>query len=355
MSNKSKETALTKQIKEYLTVYLPVIKKRSPNTITTSRSSLNLFLEFLKEDKGLPIGKVTKTDFNQENLVEFQRWMQTKPFKSRDGRKVSTINLRISRLKGFCKYLAKNDVLDYVWIEEIKEINNIKETELKDFVYLTIEQVKLILEQPNLSKKTGIRDRFFIALMYESGCRVDELLHLKVSDYKLNKKDEGSISVFGKGNKFRCTPLSDKITPLYKEYMSIFHPGEVKTSDSLMFYTVRNDIKAQMSADNVERFLRTYEKSAKKIDSTLPHLHAHLFRRTRAMHLYMAGTPLPLVQEWLGHSYEETTRIYAKATDDMKRQALQKLGENENSIVDFETPFKYLDNDEILMKLAGLK
>ena len=54
----------------------------------------------------------------------------------------------------------------------------------------------------------------------------------------------------------------------------------------------------------------------------LPHLHPHLWRRTRSMHLYLAGVPLPLVSEWLGHSSIETTQIYARATNEMKRQAL---------------------------------
>jgi len=79
--------------------------------------------------------------------------------------------------------------------------------------------------------------------------------------------------------------------------------------------------KAQMSQDNVQRFMNGYEKKAKVMKSDLPHLHPHLWRRTRAMHLYLAGVPLPLVSEWLGHSNMETTRIYARATDEMKRQA----------------------------------
>ena len=45
------------------------------------------------------------------------------------------------------------------------------------------------------------------------------------------------------------------------------------------------------------------------------------------MHLYLAGIPLPLVAEWLGHSSIETVQIYARATNEMKRQVQRKLGE----------------------------
>ncbi len=108
-----------------------------------------------------------------------------------------------------------------------------------------------------------------------------------------------------------------------------------------MFYTVRNAIKAQMSADNVQRFMKAYEGKSKLIKDDIPHLRPHLWRRTRAMHLYTAGVPLPLISERLGHSNEEITRNYAIATDEMKRQAQRKLEQNEDSIFKDNVTFKW--------------
>lgn len=125
---------------------------------------------------------------------------------------------------------------------------------------------------------------------------------------------------------------------------------------NLLRYVIhRLRIKSQMSQDNVQRFMKTYEKKAREINPELPHLHPHLWRRTRAMHLYLAGVPLPLVSEWLGHSSMETTQIYARATDEMKRQAQRKLGEKEGSVLKDDVAFKYADNEDVLKKLAGLK
>ena len=73
------------------------------------------------------------------------------------------------------------------------------------------------------------------------------------------------------------------------------------------------------------------------------------------MHLYLAGVPLSLVSEWLGHSRIEATQIYARATDEMKRQAQRKIGEKEVSVFKDDVAFKYADNEEVLKKLAGLK
>ncbi len=116
--------------------------------------------------------------------------------------------------------------------------------------------MKLILEQPDINKKTGIRDRFFLTLLYESGCRDDEILHLRLRDFVINKNGEPDIHIFGKGNKHRCTPLSTDIVPYFNEYCKIYH-SYIK--DDLMFYTIRNGIKTQMSADNVQRFMKAYE------------------------------------------------------------------------------------------------
>ena len=110
-----------------------------------------------------------------------------------------------------------------------------------------------------------------------------------------------------------------------------------------------------MSQDTVQRFMKTYEKKAREINVELPYLHPHLWRRTRAMHLYLAGVPLPLVSEWIGHSNMEATQINAKATDEMKRQAQRKMEEKEDSIFKDDIAFKYADNEEVLKKLAGVK
>ena len=108
-----------------------------------------------------------------------------------------------------------------------------------------------------------------------------------------------------------------------------------------------------MSDDNVARFLAKYEAMAKKMEPDIPHLHAHIFRRSRAMHLYLAGVPLPLISEWLGHSQIETTQIYARASLDMKRDAADALASKSGQVFQDED-FRY-DNDELIRKLYGLE
>ena len=113
---------------------------------------------------------------------------------------------------------------------------------------------------------------------------------------------------YGKGKKHRITPLSKEIWSQFEDYCEKYHPD--KTSENLVFYSFRNGRRNKMSSDNVSRILAGCEAEVRKSNPSLIHLHSHLFRRTRTMHLYQAGVPLPTISEWLGHSNIETTRFY---------------------------------------------
>ena len=353
MKRKIAESVLYAKIKEFLTSYLPVIKKRSPHTVDAYRDVLNLYLSYICNVKNRKMAEISLADFNQRDIIGFLGWLEKEK-----GNLPTTLNQRLAHIKGFCKFLMKKDVLAFIEYERISDISDYVDERIGDFEWLSIEDVKLILEQPDIRKKTGIRDRFFLALLYETGCRNDEILHIRMKDFTKMKNGDMSVHIFGKGNKHRCTPLSKDILPYFEEYCKQYHENyeEDTVTDDLLFYTIRKGIKTAMSQDNVQRFLKKYEKQARLTNPDLPHLHAHLWRRTRAMHLYRAGVPLPLVSEWLGHASEETTRVYyAKATEDMKRKAQQTAVEKGLSAFDKDVPFKYADDEEALKKLCGLK
>ena len=87
----------------------------------------------------------------------------------------------------------------------------------------------------------------------------------------------------------------------------------------------------------------------------MPHLHCHLLRQTCAMHLLEACVPVPTISNRPGHSHIESTRLYARVTERMKREALSKLSEDARSLFKGDAVFKYADDEEMLMTLCGLK
>jgi len=152
MKVKLKDPNLFKSIKSFLTSYLPVVKKKSPHTISAYQYALNLYFQFLAENYHLELKDIRISDFNQEKIVGFLEWL-----KAVRKNEVTTINQRLFHIRGFCKYLMKNDVLSFILYEEIRDISEAKDARVMDFIWLSVEEVKLILEQPDINKKTGIR------------------------------------------------------------------------------------------------------------------------------------------------------------------------------------------------------
>ena len=340
-----KDPVLFNKIREFLTEYMPVLRKKSSNTVIAYRYTLNIYMEFLQKSQLKALSDITLKDFNQKNILNFTDWLI-----SERSNKASSANLRLTHMKKFCRFLMEENILMLSELSAIRKIGKISDIKTDEIVFLTIEETKLLLSQPNLSKEIGIRDSFFMYLLYDSGCRVQEMLDLKLKDFVISKSG-AELHVIGKGNKFRATPISKELISMFEDYCHRYHKDI--DLNSYLFYTKRNGIISQMSCDNVQNMVKKYGVEAKKIMPSIPHIHPHLFRHTRAIHLYMAGMPLELVSQWLGHSQIETSLIYARATTEMKRKAIEKISNKENSVFNNDETFKYSD-DDIIKKLYGL-
>lgn len=341
-----KDPTLFQSIRKFLTEDMPVLRQKSSNTVDAYRYTLNLYLAFLRERHGMLLSAVTAKDFSQANIIGFMDWLVDVR-----NNKATTVNLRLRHIKRFCRFLMDENIImisELSAIQKIAEIPNPQEDTIK---FLTVPETKLILSQPNIRKAVGIRDDFFMYLLYDSGCRVQEMLDLKLRDFVI-QKESAELHIVGKGKKYRVTPISRELIPKYERYCSIFHQNG--TYDDYLFYTVRKGVRSQMSSDAVQAFVKKYGDMAKESTAEIPHLHPHLFRHTRAMHLYMAGMPLELVSQWLGHSQMETSLIYARATTEMKREAIDKISTAENSVFKGDEKFKYADNETVIRQLYGL-
>lgn len=343
---KIKDARLFETMKTFLTEYLPNVRALSPNTVQAYKDALNLYLLFIKEDGNKELSQILSGDFTAENLLKFLQWLETE-------RKcaVSTRNQRLTALRVFCRYLF-NNASDFDTYSKISEIKPAKTVDKVLCEVLTTEQVKILLSIPDVTTDFGLRDYFYMALLYDTGCRNDELLSLSRGDFVTHKDGSGEIKVIGKGRKFRITPVSKEVTANYRQYILRFHAG--RDVNTPLFYIKHGVAITQMSPDNAARILNKYEKIYKTQNPEIPHLHPHLFRHTRAMHLYQAGMPLALIGKWLGHSHLETTLIYAYADTGMKRDAVEKIT-GANNMVFSDEEFIYKNDEEAIRKLYGLE
>lgn len=347
MRIKAKDPQLISLMGEFMRFYLPHVKNRDEDTIASYRYSINLFVTYLKSENQISVMTMQSSDFNQKNIVDFMSWL-----KSVRKNVAPTINHRLSDIRGFCRYLYKKNAITFEDYESIREINDADDDRIIDFTWLSTEDVSKILNSV-ADNRDALRDRFLLSLMYESGARINEVLSLKLLDIRKTADGEADVHFYGKGQKHRITPLSKEIWRQFNRYCEKYQPDKVQ--DDLLFYSYRNGRKNKMSNDNVSRILEGCELKVRKTNPELIHLHSHLFRRTRAMHLYQAGVPLPTISEWLGHSNIETTRFYAKVTEEMKREALHKLSDSDKSVFKDDVSFKYANDEEAIKRLCGLK
>ena len=347
MRIKAKDPKLVALMGEFMRTYLPIVRNRDDDTVASYRHSINLFVTYLEAENRITVLTMQSSDFSQKNIVGFMAWL-----KSERKNVATTINHRLSDLRGFCKYLYKKNAIALDEYEAVREISDVNDDRIINFTWLSTNDVCLILNSTD-SNRDAVRDRFLLSLLYESGARINEVLSLKLLDIKATSSGEADVHFYGKGKKHRITPLSREIWNQFGSYCDKYHPD--RNQENLVFYSFRNGQRNKMSSDNVSRILEGCEAEVRKSNPELIHLHSHLFRRTRSMHLFQAGVPLPTISEWLGHSNIETTRFYTKVTEEMKREALHKLSDSDSSAFANDVAFKYAKDEEVIKRLCGLK
>jgi len=345
---KLKDEVLFRSIHDFIKIYLPKQKCCSPNTIKAYREALNLLFDFITQEKHILMSEISFQVINRQMVSDYLDWLEQKRHCS-----ISTRNHRLACIRSFFKYAGNMDLTLMTFQSDIKKVPLKNNTNAKTIDFLSESALKAVLEQPNTESKTGIRDLFFMILMYDTGARDMEILDLKIRDFQDDSKTP-CVYLTGKGNKKRTVPVMPKTVKHFQNYIKVYHAES--SPDQYLFYTVRHGIIQPMSDDNVARFMKIYGKAAKEICNEFPNrLHPHMFRHTRAMHLYRAGMPLALLSEWLGHAQLETTMIYAYADTEMKRDAIQKATGTSNPLTDRSLLPYWKDNDELIRKLYGLK
>ncbi len=333
-------------VRNFLMEYLPNQRCFSENTIRSYRQALNLFILYLRKEQKLSVKQIRFESINKNTILGFLDWLENARYCG-----VSTRNQRLMALRSFFEYAGETDCAQMALSMAVQSIPA-KASQSKVVEYLSEAALESLLKQPNPAKRIELRNLFFMVLMYDTAARCSELLNMKVRDLRI-KIQHPIAYLHGKGGKTRTVPLLSKTVKHCEHYLRIFHANEPLDSEKPLFYTVIHGIQQPMSADTVALFLRKYGEMANHECPEVPnHIHAHMLRHTRAMHLYRQGMPMMLLSEYLGHASEETTKIYAYADTEMKRAAIDKTDAVRGNMPAV-API-WLNDDEMILKLSGL-
>jgi len=308
-------TDFAKYLSAFLTKYLAGERNYSPNTILAYKDTFIQFITFMKERKNIEVQKLTLECITKDVVIDFLDWIQENRHCSN-----ATRNYRLAALRSFFSYLQyENPERIYDW-QKILSIK-VKRHDKQSINYLTVDGIKLLLEQPDLSTRNGRRNLALLALMYDSGARVQEIIDLTPSSVRLD--NPSTVKLFGKGRKARIVPLQEEQTVFLKNYMQENHLLEPYANQYPLFPNSRRE---KLTRAGVTYILNTYANLARKINPGMipKKISCHSIRHSKALHLLQSGVNLVYIRDLLGHVSVQTTDVYARADSRQKREAFEK-------------------------------
>lgn len=251
---------------------------KSPHTRDAYQRDVRYFQAFCE---GRPLPRVKLND-----VVAFSDALTTQ------GYSVGTIRRRINAVKSL---LTFGQEIGYLPLNVGKKVEVPKgESALAERILSESEALKLIALEPNE------RNRVMLRFMYESGCRVSELINLKWKNLQ-DRDGKGQVSILGKGSKRRVVLLS---SALWTELRSL--RGHAN-SESPVFASVRSG--GRLTRSNVWDIVTAAASRAGIQGKVSP----HWLRHAHASHSLDRGAPVHLVQQTLGHASVATTSRYLHA------------------------------------------
>lgn len=286
-------------------------------TLSSYAMTFSLFIRFIGIDKA---ERMEITEFTKDDVISF-----LKDLKETRGCLDSSCNTRLAHFKSFARFLAVEKPEMIHTCAQIAAIP-FKKLEKKPPESLEKAAVEAILSAPDQRTEKGLRDAALLSLLYDSACRVEELIGLNAGDVTISGYPR--IHVIGKGGKHRSIPLLKRTAALLKLYMDRYR----LTEDNMILFRSRTG--GRMTRQGVRYIMRKYAKhvSDEKQDLVSPErVHPHIFRHSKATHMIDSGKiNIYQIKEFLGHESIQTTEIYLTPNAKRTSEAVKKASESFN-------------------------
>ena len=288
--------------------YLTHVQKYSINTSYCYVTTLNMYRLFVCNNETMDSRLCTISEIiNTSNIKRYILHLHMKGIKKR------SIAYHVSVLRSFVSFLQSIDIsLDIVPQDIILPRYSKGLPQI-----LSVKEIAVLLNQPNVNMYIGLRDRAILELLYGSGLRVSELVGLDILDIDFK---ENMVRVVGKGNKVRYVPITMDASHFISCYIQHLDRRQESREN---IHAVTNDRMAavflnrygtRLTTRSVTRLVNKYAKHS----GVLPIVYPHMLRHSIATHLLSAGMNIKYIQEILGHTSIITTSLYARINDKLK-------------------------------------
>ncbi|MFZ2286881.1 MAG: site-specific tyrosine recombinase XerD [Bacteroidales bacterium] len=266
--------------------YLRIERSLSPNSVAAYLNDVRKLMDFIVEKKD---GKLP-SELTYSDLSDFIAFTGGHDDTARTQARL------ISGIRSFCRFMTIENII----ADDPSVLLESPRTGMKLPEVLSVAEIDRMVASIDLSTPEGHRNRAIIETMYGCGLRVSELVNMRLTDIHRN---EGFVSVTGKGNKQRLVPLGSVALKEIDNYMERRMMLPVITDRNVLFLNRRGK---KLSRVMVFTIIKNTAAAADITKSISPHTLRHSF----ATHLVEGGADLRAVQEMLGHESITTTEIY---------------------------------------------
>lgn len=312
-------------VQQFFTEYLVAQRAVSPYTVACYRDALMLFLDFASRKLGIAPTAMCLGEIQPALILAFLDHLE-------HGRKnaVRSRNLRLTALRAFLKFAGRRDVTSLHDIERALAVP-MKRFERPMLDFLTRAEMVALLGQPGASWSSQ-RDHLLLAMLYNTGARVSEIIGVRVVDVVL---DGGAcVHLHGKGRKLRSIPLWDATVVEIRAWLRLNPTLRGETA-----LLPNRDGQAMHRSNVAQRLDLAVIRAAVAEPSLLTkRVSPHTLRHTSAMHLLQSGVPFNVIALWLGHESTTTTHRYVEADLVMKEKALARLDAPDTKMRRYRAP-----------------
>lgn len=272
---------------EYL-MYLMVERGSAANTIEAYGRDLARYVRFLQDERGTcEVDEVCRQDVEAfcASFVELDY-------------AAASVERALAAVRGMHSFLVEEQLCS---LNPARDVPSPRKPDRLPSV-LSIEQARVLVEQPFPPSATAQRDRAILEVLYGCGLRVSELCGLNLREVLL---DDELLRVLGKGSKERVVPITGVANEVLSAYLELWRPyllGRRVQTDAVFL----NRRGGRLTRQSVHAICEKYGRVV-GIDG----LHPHTLRHSFATHMVEGGADLRVVQELLGHASVATTQIYS--------------------------------------------
>ena len=304
-------TPLAPLVTAFFRQNLAVEKGVSKNTLASYSYAFKFLCGHVSDRLGMSPSQLSLEDLDAPSVRGFLEHLE------RDGGNTArTRNLRLTAIRSFMKYVEYEVPAALEQVRRILAISS-KRIEERLVNHLTKEEMRAILDAPDPSTRSGIRDQAMLYLGFAAGLRVSELVGLRLDDIELNGPYP-SILVRGKGRKQRRLPLWKEATRALRAWLAVRGGAPVPE----VFLNAHGEA---LTCSGFTYIVKKYAHLAmpQRPGLSEKRVSPHVLRHTCAINSLQATRDIRKVALWLGHSNLKSTEIYLRADPTEKLNTIE--------------------------------